>query len=542
MEIPYTVKNRPDTGLYNAKVGIWLFLASEVMLFGGLFSAYVFLRIGADFEWPFHDLHVVPGFINTMVLIASSVSVVAAWAALKARRYGWYKINMTITLLAAVVFMCLKSYEYYQKFTHYSITLTDGTIIEGHVVHADEHTNGDEIAFGGVKQINLSLATSNTKFLPELRVHEGEAHYKLSTAPVAGKAWNTFLGKDKAKDVTITPEWLAELKSARGTVATAQRKLATVQAEIAGYEAKKQPVPAGLTEKAQKLKTEFDKVAADNPLSADATVTIDLPAPLQFMFADSRVANHISAGPENYAKKQQDGTLLIKLKDGTSMVGTEVADNIHFHVDRIDTRKSKDPENALIWNYTEQTPALKELKLKEAFLKNREARIAHFKKKYAEGHPDRAENADKDEDCRRDAYRLSFAEKPRDLPISEVNLEDIDNSKFALTEDQAALLINKEHKHGTTPYTIAVPRADKRFFSNFSPSLNPFYAIYFLMTGLHGLHVIGGALVLAWFLFTGRKMYETDPEHLANRVEVGGLFWHFVDLVWIFLFPLYYLM
>ena len=41
MEIPYTVQNRPDTGIYNAKLGIWLFLASEVMLFGGLFSASV---------------------------------------------------------------------------------------------------------------------------------------------------------------------------------------------------------------------------------------------------------------------------------------------------------------------------------------------------------------------------------------------------------------------------------------------------------------------------------------------------------------------
>ena len=44
---------RPDTGLYNAKLGIWLFLASEVMLFGGLFSAYIFLRLGADDGyWP----------------------------------------------------------------------------------------------------------------------------------------------------------------------------------------------------------------------------------------------------------------------------------------------------------------------------------------------------------------------------------------------------------------------------------------------------------------------------------------------------------
>ena len=43
--IPYVYEPRPDTGLTNAKLGIWLFLASEVMLFGGLFSAFIILRI-----------------------------------------------------------------------------------------------------------------------------------------------------------------------------------------------------------------------------------------------------------------------------------------------------------------------------------------------------------------------------------------------------------------------------------------------------------------------------------------------------------------
>jgi len=55
MDIPFTVKDRPDTGLYNGKLGIWLFLASEVMLFGGLFSAYVFLRTGAE-SWPVEQI------------------------------------------------------------------------------------------------------------------------------------------------------------------------------------------------------------------------------------------------------------------------------------------------------------------------------------------------------------------------------------------------------------------------------------------------------------------------------------------------------
>ena len=83
MEIPYTVTARPDTGLWNAKVGIWLFLASEVMLFGGLFSAYIFLRLDAlPGYWPHGLLNVPVGTMNTAILIASSVTVVLAWASL----------------------------------------------------------------------------------------------------------------------------------------------------------------------------------------------------------------------------------------------------------------------------------------------------------------------------------------------------------------------------------------------------------------------------------------------------------------------------
>ena len=62
------------------------------------------------------------------------------------------------------------------------------------------------------------------------------------------------------------------------------------------------------------------------------------------------------------------------------------------------------------------------------------------------------------------------------------------------------------------------------------------------MTFLHGLHVFGGALVLFYFGFIGSGMWKTDPERFTNRIEVGGLFWHFVDLVWIFLFPVVYLL
>jgi heme/copper-type cytochrome/quinol oxidase subunit 3 len=74
------------------------------------------------------------------------------------------------------------------------------------------------------------------------------------------------------------------------------------------------------------------------------------------------------------------------------------------------------------------------------------------------------------------------------------------------------------------------------------PSHNNFYAIYFTLTGLHGVHILGGILVNGYLLTAGSKLWDTDPEHFTNRVENAGLYWHFVDLVWIFLFPALYLL
>src|ERR1043165_3447998 len=121
MEIPYTTSARPDTGLWNAKIGIWLFLASEIMLFGGLFSAYVFLRLDAlPGYWPHGLLNVPVGTMNTAILIASSVTVVLAWAALKMRRYNAYWWYMLATIACGVIFIVVKlGYEWPQKYEQF---------------------------------------------------------------------------------------------------------------------------------------------------------------------------------------------------------------------------------------------------------------------------------------------------------------------------------------------------------------------------------------------------------------------------------------
>ena len=120
MEIPYTVESREDTGLNNVKLGIWLFLASEVMLFGGLFSSYVLLRVGAE-TWPVGAsiLSVPIATFNTIVLIASSVTMVMAWASLKMNDFGKFRLYLGSTVGLAVLFLVVKAYEYSDKFSHH---------------------------------------------------------------------------------------------------------------------------------------------------------------------------------------------------------------------------------------------------------------------------------------------------------------------------------------------------------------------------------------------------------------------------------------
>lgn len=297
MEIPYTVKPRPDTGLYNAKLGIWLFLASEVMLFGGLFSAYILLRVSADL-WPHGMVSIPVGTFNTFVLIASSVTVVMSWASLKLGQLGKFKLYMALTIICALGFLGVKSFEYYAKFTHYDVWFKDEATAQKYFAAAYGE-KGEEAA--------------RKLFVERFHLHNTKATYDANQVQLAG--------------------------------------------HIEG-----------------------------NPL----------------------FASHKTLAA---AKKE---TILF-------------------------------------------TP---------------------------------------------------------DAPHG-----------------------SKEH-----PKAIEVKMSDVLRLSAYVPAHSTYFAIYFTITALHGLHVLGGAIVLAYFLFTADRWWKRDPEQLANRVEVGGLFWHFVDLVWIFLFPIIYLL
>jgi len=274
MDIPYTTRLREDTNLYNAKVGIWLFLASEVMLFGALFSSYILLRVGAPpGTWPHGLLNIPIGTFNTAVLITSSITVVMSWASLKMGNFGKSRLFQAITLLCALSFLTIKTFEYRDKFTHYEVWKTDGARMTGHI--------------------------------------EGTPWF-----------WKTQTLKQKNLD------------------------------------------------------------------------------------------------------------------------------QISFH---------PDPHH------------------------------------YAEPRAPRGTGA------------------------------------------------GGEHGGGHLE-AITIPTAEISRLSAFVPAHSTYFAVYFTMTALHALHVLGGAIVIGYLWGPGAKLWRTDPERFTNRIEVSGLFWHFVDLVWIFLFPVLYLL
>ena len=111
--IPYTVERRADTGVNNVTLGIWLFIASEVMLFGALFSAYALLRLSAP-DWPsgMALLSIRHGLASTLVLVVMTVTY---WQARRAPVTSSRRALIISTLLA-VVFLVNKAVEYAGEF------------------------------------------------------------------------------------------------------------------------------------------------------------------------------------------------------------------------------------------------------------------------------------------------------------------------------------------------------------------------------------------------------------------------------------------
>ena len=442
MEIPYTVTARPDTGLWNAKIGVWLFLASEVMLFGGLFSSYIFLRLGADYNWPVHILNVPMGFINTLVLIGSSVTIVMAWASLKMRKWGAYKLYMAITILCALAFLCIKFFEYKDKWHHIAVVTKDGSILEGHFDHEDPH---HYVNFSDVTSIKFSVTDSDPKY---------------------------FLQGCTTPDPKFTTP-----------------KGATVGLDAAGVAAIK-------------------KEAAE---TKETSLELKAVTPLTYKLDNSPFP------PFNRIRSYNETTVVFK--DGTVATGKKGDDKMRLQVIKVDLRDVADRSKS-------QALALLGEDWKKAYEEHEQEKTEHYK------HNHHGADPMKSPDFLRHALTMDIhtahPEHGHESPEGVAELLQSFKDTFSGAKHEGPV--------------VTIEMKDIHRWSNFLPKWSTYHAIYFTLTGLHGLHVLAGAIVLAWFLIVDTGRFKNDPEHLANRVETGGLFWHFVDLVWIFLFPLLYLL
>ena len=94
-------------------------------------------------------------------------------------------------------------------------------------------------------------------------------------------------------------------------------------------------------------------------------------------------------------------------------------------------------------------------------------------------------------------------------------------------------------EHGVYPGGMFEPHGAHYEYLAQIPYVPQFFSIYFVMTGIHGLHVLIGMGVIGWVAYMAWRG-DFDSEYYTH-IELSGLYWHLVDIVWIFLFPMLYL-
>lgn len=614
MEIPYIVTPRKDTGLNNSKIAIWLFLASEVMLFGGLFSAYIFLRIYADYPWPERALAVLPGLINTFILIASSVTVVFAWAALKLRNWRAFQGFMGFTVFCALVFMVLKSIEYNAKFHHHAVRTSEYSAVEGHL-HYFEKGHGHESAHAGGESSDKDGGhdshADHTYLTITGKESEGGEHIEENfyvVDPSKGPASVTFdldrfqpdydkyisviIGCAGEGKITLAKDYWHTVRESNGdTVKVKEEKLFEAGSVLALTDDNNKANVISIAE-LQQAKSAFIaarehdqglRTAAQRAAGAALTKALKEDTLLQGLsrWEDDAVQFRDNAYKSEIAKlkdagqfdselgraastitfaiaddahlvrvlpnwgfmtgKKAGGDTNIALLDGTLITGIAGVSSLPIAVDTLDFTH-------LVMRAEEKGLDAK-LLIEESLLFSNDIDETGQLRKVWEAHKiwlgmltDKLAKEDK-VPTHIDMYRVTWHQMVayQRLNYQITNLDEVAKATPGLFDDFAGA--NHKDPEEVLAYPLLhIPREEIVLDSKLTPKWNNYYALYFTITGLHGLHVVGGAIVLGYYLFFGRKMYEENPDWLANRVEVGGLFWHFVDLVWIFVFPIFYLM
>ena len=131
------------------------------------------------------------------------------------------------------------------------------------------------------------------------------------------------------------------------------------------------------------------------------------------------------------------------------------------------------------------------------------------------------------------AFSSPNVEESAEEDTSDVAFSEGDTAQAEAAEHAEAGHDGHDHHEALAPWDNPnVPETTKR-------KLKIFFGIYFCMTGLHGIHVLIGILVLGWLLTRAIRGHFTPTYY--GPIDFAALYWHLVDLIWIYLFPLLYL-
>ncbi len=137
---------------------------------------------------------------------------------------------------------------------------------------------------------------------------------------------------------------------------------------------------------------------------------------------------------------------------------------------------------------------------------------------------------------------LIFSSLTMALSIREIQLNRVNRSimYMAMTIACALFFMVVKYFEYMHKFEVGIYPGEAYTFTGIDDSqANIFFSIYYMMTGLHGIHVVIGIGLIGWLILKARAGAFSSAYY--TPIEITGLYWHLVDIIWIFLFPLFYL-
>jgi cytochrome c oxidase subunit 3 len=503
----------PEQQFNASKLGMWVFLVTEVLFFGGLFCAYAVYRSYHTeiFDYAHTYLDKFWGAVNTVVLITSSLTM--AWAVRNAQ-LGQKKalvVNLAITLACAYTFMVVKTIEYHHK---YVMGILPGSSFSP----SEEPPGHDDAKFAAKHPKKGEKPGAHAAPVPApAHAHsEGKADdHGHGAAPHAAAAPHGHDGHDAHHghaDVRIgfagmrfnlLPFCLALL----GIVAAAHAGIIVFGPRLAKA-ATELPLPVSLGTVAGTLVLAF----------ALAKLT-SVPPPEVFGRVASIEGDTMTVAVLAKDNKDAPDTVTVKLNDKTEflrmMEHRTRADFVPGTIVSVDLVDGGGEGPKAAERVTELIGRVIPVSATDGFTRNatKPEVKTEMKVRYS-GHTIAA------------AKEISIPLSPETqvLRHGQERGQDYLNTNF-----MAAVRLTPDGKAAeTVDVTLERPS-----------DVGIFFSIYFCMTGLHGIHVAVG-IALIGYLLTQALHGAYDGEYFTP-VDLIGLYWHIVDLIWIYLFPLLYL-